>query len=319
MKAIRVSSVNTIDIQNTVIFNLIKILSKKEIKIVDPNNCDLLFVGPYHYFSVKEKLFRGLNKNKFFSQPLNLVKFLLKRKIQPIKIFYSSENFRHNIINSDFSITCDLGVCDQNHLRMPPWKEHIDWSHEGISRNNNVQNAKRFGLFHKIESLQNPLSDEFLKRKRKICLITTHLNEPRGSIYKYFSKQFTVDGYGRYFDSKIKNHNESSFIKKDLMKNYAFSLCPENSLYPGYYTEKITDAFSAKCLPITWADSNVSLDFNINAFVNLIEHVKDNYYSICNLLKDDSYLKKYAKEPLLLKKVDLENEKKFVQIILSLL
>jgi hypothetical protein len=210
-------------------------------------------------------------------------------------------------------------VYDQNHLRIPLWKHYIDWSHEGISRNNNVLNAKRFGLFYKIEDLQSPLGDEFLKRERKMCLITTHLDEPRGSIYKYFSKQFTVDGYGRYFDSKIKNHNESNFIKKDLMKNYAFNICPENSLYPGYYTEKITDAFSAKCLPISWADQNISLDFNKNAFVNLLDHVEDNYEAICNLLKDENYLKKFTKEPLIIKKLNLDDEKKFVEKVLTCL
>ena len=315
MKKTRVSFLNTSDIENTVIFKLIQMHSSKKIIITEPNNCDLLFIGPYNYDSISQRIKRKLCKGRFFE----FLKSFKKIKSGPLKIFYSDENFRHNLVEADFYITTDFGVYDENHLRIAQWKHNMDWSHEGIFRNKDVGNSKRFGSFYSMSELLNPLGDDFLKRDKKICLISSHLNEPRRSIYKYLSKHFVIDGYGPYFEKSVPNHNKSNFIKKDIMKNYAFSLCPENSLYPGYYTEKITDAFSAKCLPITWADSNVNLDFNINAFVNLIDHVNDNYYGICNLLKDDDYLKKYAKEPLLLKKVDLENEKKFVQKILSLL
>jgi hypothetical protein len=88
-------------------------------------------------------------------------------------------------------------------------------------------------------------------------------------------------------------------------------------LYPGGYTEKIPDAFSAKCLPLSWADHNVNLDFNKNAFVNLLDHVKDNYYEISNLLKDENYLKKFTKEPLFLKTPNLDKEKIFAERILN--
>ena len=46
-------------------------------------------------------------------------------------------------------------------------------------------------------------------------------------------------------------------------------MCPENGLYPGYYTEKIPEAFYSGCLPITWADENIVADFNSRAFLNL--------------------------------------------------
>lgn len=66
------------------------------------------------------------------------------------------------------------------------------------------------------------------------------------------------------------------------MSNYKFNLCPHNSLYPGYYDEKITDFFHSGCLPITWCDSNVNHDFNSEAFVNLLVCMGDNYKNICN-------------------------------------
>jgi hypothetical protein len=319
MKTIKISFLNTSDVKNTIIFHLIKILCKKKIIISNVDDCDLLFIGPYRYDSVKSKIFRKFFNKKFFDSCSNFKKVLLRRKISPLKIFFSEENFRHNLINADFYITLDFGVYHKNHLRFPIWKNNIDWSREGIIRSNDVQNAKRFGSFYKIEDLMSPLGSEFLKRKRNMCLFTSHLDEPRGSIFQYLSKYFIIDGYGSYFNPKIKNHNESNFIKMDIMKNYSFNLCPENSIYPGCYSEKIPDAFSAKCLPVSWADHNINIDFNRNAFVNLVDHVEDNYHTICNLLKDDSYLKKFIQEPLIVKKVNLDNEKVFVEKILSFL
>jgi hypothetical protein len=99
--------------------------------------------------------------------------------------------------------------------------------------------------------------------------------------------------------------------------NYAFNLCPENSLFPGYYTEKIPEAFLGNSLPLTWADSNVYEDFNKKSFINLLEHTKDNFTEIFELIKEDSYLKKFTNEPLLIKKPNLDNEINFVRKILE--
>lgn len=115
------------------------------------------------------------------------------------------------------------------------------------------------------------------------------MNEPRNSIYNHFKESFIIDGYGSYFDKEIKNHNYTNIKKKEIMQNYAFNLCPENSLFPGYYTEKIPESYLGKCLPISWVDQNVSVDFNPKAFINLLDYSKNNYQEICNLLKDDYF------------------------------
>ena len=101
------------------------------------------------------------------------------------------------------------------------------------------------------------------------------------------------------------------------MTNYAFNLCPENSLFPGYYTEKVPEAFLCKTLPISWMDNNVKFDFNEKSFVNLLNYSKDNYLEIIHLLKDNSFLKKFVNEPLLLKEPNLENEISFVKKIIN--
>ena len=323
MKTLKISFISMPYFKETIFFYLINKLSKKKIEIVEPQECDLLFIGPVNENNYRKKIYNILKRKYNLLEKIDYYfsNFSIhqagKKFYNPLKIFYCTEPLPYNLISSDYYISSSLGVANDNHLRLPFWKEHIDWSREGIVRDDNIGNAQRFGYFHKIEDLLKPLGDEFLKRKKDLCFITSHFLEPRGSIYKHLSKYFTIDGYGPYFNKEIKDHNKSPFLKKDLLINYAFNLCPENTLYPGGYTEKIPDAFSAKCLPLSWADHNVNLDFNKNAFVNLLDHVKDNYYEISNLLKDENYLKKFTKEPLFLKTPNLDKEKIFAERILN--
>ena len=324
MKKIKISSLwnSTLDLENSVIVNLIKILSKRDIKFVPAIESDIIIFGPLESQSifnyVKRRILNALKKktNKIDTLFPNIDFYIFSQKIKPIKIYLSWENYNFTNINHDFSITSFLGINNKNHLRFPLWKNLIDWSHLGIKRKLDPY-AKRFESYYKIEDLINPQGEAFMKKPRRGCLISSHLTEPRKSLYFKFKENFEIDGYGPAFDNKIKDHYSNPIKKKDILVNYAFNLCPENSLFPGYYTEKIPEAFLGKCLPLTWADSNVYEDFNKKSFINLLEHTKDNFTEIFELIKDDRFLKKFTSEPLLIKKPNLDNEINFVKKILE--
>ena len=319
MNTLKLSYIWLPNFEETTIFYLIKSLTKKKIKIVSPSKCDILIIGPGDAFSFKRKIFNNFKRalfpkiDKYFK---NIDIYSIKRNYKPIRISFATESVRNNFIKADFSISSEMGVENKSHLRFPYWKDHIDWTHEGILRSPNIGNAKRFGFFHKIEDLMKPQGNDFLDKK-DFCIFSSHLNEPRKSIFTKFSKIFKVYGYGPYFDQKITNHNSSNFFKYNIMKNYSFNLCPENIIYPGCYSEKVTDAFIGKCLPISCMDNNVNKDFNEKAFVNLNNFFKDNFESIINQLKDPLFLKNFAHEPLLLKKPDLDKERFFISEIVS--
>ena len=122
--------------------------------------------------------------------------------------------------------------------------------------------------------------------------------------------------FGKSFNTQIKNHSESGLIKFDELQNFAFNLCPENGMHPGYYTEKIPEAFMAGCLPITWVDENVKIDFNPIAFINLAP-MSANYFSeLAEILHSKNILASYAEQPLLVERPSIEPLKKFIQEIL---
>ena len=129
-------------VASTLIFNLIRKLSNREIIFTNPRSADILYIGPYDLLSFPNKIINSLTtrlniKQEWKKKIEYLRQSTVLRKNQPIKIFLNHENFRHNEVESDFTISFDLAVNNPNHIRIPVWKENIDWSNEGIKRKAN--------------------------------------------------------------------------------------------------------------------------------------------------------------------------------------
>jgi hypothetical protein len=277
-----------------------------------PSNCQLLIYGPF--FEEKKvknwipkplrPLFRHDDGNKQTKKTLKID--------HALSLFITGENVRHDFQNCDRSISFDLGIASPHHFRMPYWMEMIDWSEEGVTGNQNP----RFGQLLNINRLCSPLGENFLSRPQKAAIFASHLREPRRTLLEAVKSQIEVVEFGKSFNTQIKNHSESGLIKFDELQNFAFNLCPENGMHPGYYTEKIPEAFMAGCLPITWVDENVKIDFNPIAFINLAP-MSANYFSeLAEILHSKNILASYAEQPLLVERPSIEPLKKFIQEIL---
>jgi Glycosyltransferase family 10 (fucosyltransferase) C-term len=140
----------------------------------------------------------------------------------------------------------------------------------------------------------------------KAALLSSHLREPRKSLLEALEKVVEIEKFGGNFNPTIRSHHASGFKKIELLRDFSFNLCPENGLYPGYYTEKIPEAFQSGCLPISWTDSNVSIDFNPKAFINLLPFAKTGYEEIRDLLNSKEVLLGYAEQSLLLRRPSIE-------------
>ncbi len=314
MTAIRVSTLGVSeDYQTGLIPATFKALGY-QIKWTKPNDCDLLVIGP----------FQNLNRKKlgWCPKPLrttvsnlndSLSSIFTSRKTFPISLFQTGENIRFDFINADYSITFDLGISNPQHLRMPYWMEMVDWSSEGVTGNQNP----RYGRLLNLERLMHPLGDSFLSRPNKAAIFASHLREPRGTLLNAVKKEIEVVEFGSLFNANIKNHSVSGLIKYDELQNFAFNLCPENGMFPGYYTEKIPEAFMAECLPITWADNNVKVDFNPKAFINLAPMSGSNFTELSEILHSKSILSTYAEQPLILKKPSIEPLKIYLKEVIA--
>jgi hypothetical protein len=280
-----------------------------KIQWVSSSVADLLVVGP---FQNPSKSIRLIPKPLRPYASIVIDALRGKRKNNPLTLFHTQENVRHNAIEADFSISFDLGVPNKNHLRLPYWMEMIDWSHEGLTESINP----RYGRLLSLDRLMKPLGTDFQQRLQKMAMITSHLNEPRKMLYEHLSSFLPIDGFGPYFDKNIRSHHQSNFTKYDLLQQYAFNLCPENSIYPGYITEKIPEAFCAGCIPITWVDPNVGCDFNPLAIINVMPMVHERFSSFEEFLHSSEQLQRIAQESLIIRRPSLEPLKTFMQEIL---
>ena len=97
--------------------------------------------------------------------------------------------------------------------------------------------------------------------------------------------------------------------KEEALWPYHFSICIENASYSKYFTEKITDCFASKTVPIYWGNPKIDEDFDqrgilafpetsrnsltIELYNKLLPHVENNYQKVLNLeLPDDIIYKK---------------------------
>lgn len=282
------------------------------IQWVKPALCDLQIRGPF--FRQNEKQYRWLPRpvRPFASSfGLALKGGLGFRSNVPLSLFHTAENIRHDAVKADYSISFDLSVHSDRHFRLPYWMEMIDWSHEGLCGNQNP----RFGQLLSISRMMQPLGNDFLMRHRRVAIFSSHLREPRATLVRAVESIIPLEGFGPHFDKNILHHHQSGFNKVDIMQNFAFNLCPENGLYPGYYTEKIPEAFVAGCLPLTWTDTNVCADFNPKAFINLEPMSWQDFEPLKNIINSPTQLDAFAEQPLLLNVPSIEPMRDFLREI----
>ena len=285
-----------------------------QIEWTSPIRADLVIYGSFYDVNAPRLRWMPRSWREKASQWVDAIdQQLSKRKILPIALFHTAENLRHDHIKADFAISHDIDILSDKHFRLPYWMELVDWSHEGLVGNRNP----RYGELLNLDRLQTPLGNQFLRRDQRAVLVSSHLREPRATCFEVLQKQMPVDGMGPYFDPKIKDHHSSHFFKKNILTKYAFNLCPENGIYPGYVTEKIPEAFTAGCLPITFVDDSVSVDFNLKAFINLAPMIKNNLQQLEDILKSKEHLESYAQQPLVINSPTILGLQKFVSDIIK--
>jgi hypothetical protein len=172
------------------------------------------------------------------------------------KILYTPENFfvhsypafegQLGLTNlykyANFSIT-SFDLKDSRNFRMPCY-------------------IRRYGYDIKND-ICNRNFNKSLKTK-KILFLHNCDHEFRNNFALELNKHIQVDRPGRC----LRNMNITVDDKIEFSKQYKFLLAFENSSTINYNTEKITDAYVSKCIPIYWGDANIENDFNKDSMLN---------------------------------------------------
>lgn len=172
-----------------------------------------------------------------------------------IKLFLARENLhRSNWVeysdlalgerSVDLCLGFDYDIDDPRYMRFPLW---ITWL---LPPDAGFKEVKSF--CDNINRRDNNSFDD-----RKFCaFISSHDDIGRNQVFEEISQVGPIDSCGRFRHNcddlqEIFGDNKLSFLR-----HYRFNLCPENSNYPGYCTEKIFEAIVSGCIPLYWGSDN---------------------------------------------------------------
>ena len=220
------------------------------------------------------------------------------------KIFFTGENVRPNFRRCDYSLTFDADEHEGKNFRLPLWYLYIDWF-EVNSYDNPDWLIPESYLYNDNEFTQ--------KKKDKFCSIVygKQIESRINAIQNISSNYKQVDVFGKANPNYYLPDGEK--YKLDLISNYKFSLCYENSVTPGYHTEKLLHGKVAGNVPIYYGDKSIGEDFNPDCFINAVDMSDEELIQkIIELDQSDNLYNKMAKEPIFTEKVSLNNIKDFL-------
>ncbi len=216
-----------------------------------------------------------------------------------IRIFITGEAIFPDMNIYDYAVGFDDFSFGDRYLRFPLW----------------ISSAGS-----KITNLLKPkkLTKKDLKSK-KFCnfLYSNAKAHPmRDKFFYALSKYKKVDSAGRH----LKNVSYNVPNKIEWQEGYKFTIACENALYSGYTTEKMTDAFLSKTIPIYFGNPNVVKEFNSKAFINVhnFKNLKELVSFVKKIDQNDKLFLKMLNESALLKKPK-NNQNIYEKFILNIL
>lgn len=218
------------------------------------------------------------------------------------KIFYTGENVRPNFNKCDYSLTFDFESYGGKNFRLPLWYLYIDWFDVGSYANPDWLIPKSY-LYGENKFTK--------KEKNKFCsIVFGSPHQSRIDAIKNISNNYKhVDVFGKVNPNY--NLPDGENYKMDLISNYKFSLCYENSVTPGYHTEKLLHGKIAGNIPIYYGDTTVEQDFNPEGFINAYGISDEELIEKINEIDSDTEIyNNMLNQSLFKRKNDLSNIKK---------
>jgi len=212
-----------------------------DVAVVTPDECDLLI---YSVFGDRHTHY----EDKF-------------------RLYYTGENTRppdpklyNKIYVPDASISFDFdsvlhGNFESTNYRLPVWYQYIDWF--------NVESwyGPNYWLIPP-DYIDQPNEFSAVPKTKFCAAVFAKFARYRMETAQAFQALYKpIDIYGPNAEQQILIP-PGDYAKCSTLAHYKFSMCYENSSYPGYVTEKLLQAKVANTVPIYWGNKLFSVDFN---------------------------------------------------------
>lgn len=205
-------------------------------------------------FIENRQLLKNKPKTKLSVFSVFGLKTMMRLDNSDVKLFFARENVHRTNWKKYDDMCLDMSCIDLSigfdireeikYLRFPLW---IMWI---FSPSVTYSDLKAF-----TERVNNPQNSSY--DNRRFCsFVSSHDDIGRFELVNEIASIEKVDCDGKLFHNNDDLKRKFADNKLEYLRNYRFNLCPENSDYPGYCTEKIFEAISSGCIPIYCGSGN---------------------------------------------------------------
>jgi len=228
-----------------------------KVRIANPNEiADIEFVSTFHYSSKFKQLFDAIS-SKFNQEKSFIYTSATKhgaylsggRKRAKLRIWFTGENFRYTPDSADGYICFDKSDVSENVLHFPYWMYRLNW---GFNKTEFLEQAQA-NMLHQVRAIQ--------VRSRNVCMFSNTREPGKLKILKAVDQVLPVERFGSAFQNPVGN-------KYEIARKFGLQICPENSIYPGYVTEKLIEAWHCGNVPI-WQGIDSHHYFNPAAIIDV--------------------------------------------------
>jgi hypothetical protein len=175
-----------------------------------------------------------------------------------LRVFLTGENFEPDMDGCEFAMTFSALVDHPNHLRLPLWV--YEGRGSGYAPDRLVKAAATDW-------------ERVAREKSQFCnFVYLHEVPYRDAIFKMLSAYKHVDAAGRCLNNMsgwtvpmVPNRGAG---KVEFFRRYKFTLAIENTIWPGYMTEKLVDPMFASSIPIYVGDPQAMLSFDPASYID---------------------------------------------------
>lgn len=202
-----------------------------------------------------------------------------------VKVFYTGENQRPWDYKCNFAVSFEHQI-HPNLFRLPLYILNIWHYHKmGLLVEDSYDQSVDYGK-----------PDWGNGEKFAAFVVANPHCKERNDFFHCLNNYRTVDSAGPHLNNMngwVLPRGEDGVRQKiKFLSHYKYTICFENSTYPGYVSEKILDAYIAGSVPIYWGSPTVAVDFNTDAFINC--HDYDSWEDVVEFVtyldtRDDEY------------------------------
>lgn len=197
------------------------------------------------------------------------------------KLFITGENHIPDLRYYDHSLSFCRFDFDGRNFRWPIWFQSL--SMDGIDSGTFTPDETQV-----ILNTNRPLyMPDSRPQWNEVVAVFNNCEPVRCHVFERLQHFGIIKGIGTPFGNALPWGDENTYRPKiDVLRNFGFNLCFENTISDGYYTEKVLHARVCGCVPLVYADPHMSHDFNLDSCINLYGFESINEF--CDLIYEVS-------------------------------